>query len=299
MPRSALDVLHIMRFLKILQILGSFLGVSGIFFVVFRLSEYTAQIDFADISLDKWGYISFWTITYGIANILLALAWLALLNFLGVKMGTRWAVQVYSRSHLARYLPGNVFHLAGRQALGMAHGLPGWVLVKSSAWEIGLIIVAGIPFCFLALPFYWDGFPIWLALALYLAMIAGLAILSLRRSVSLSRAFLFQVAFLIISGAVFCGIVSLIAPGKIALSLLPALCGAYTFAWLAGLVTPGAPAGAGIRELALLFLLGGHIPDATLLLAIVLGRMVTILGDLLFFIVFAFGKVAKKTYSRS
>jgi uncharacterized membrane protein YbhN (UPF0104 family) len=54
-------------------------------------------------------------------------------------------------------------------------------------------------------------------------------------------------------------------------------------AWLLGLITPGAPAGVGVRELVLLGLLSSFVPQSTILLATVVGRLVTIGGDLLFF----------------
>ena len=58
--------------------------------------------------------------------------------------------------------------------------------------------------------------------------------------------------------------------------------GAYVLAWLAGLVTPGAPAGVGVRELVLLALLKGSVGQTELLLAVLLGRLVTVGGDVAF-----------------
>ncbi|MDZ7598490.1 MAG: hypothetical protein U5J82_09410 [Desulfobacterales bacterium] len=46
-------------------------------------------------------------------------------------------------------------------------------------------------------------------------------------------------------------ILALVAPSFVTFSTFFALCGAYVIAWLAGLVTPGAPAGVGVRELVL------------------------------------------------
>jgi uncharacterized membrane protein YbhN (UPF0104 family) len=63
------------------------------------------------------------------------------------------------------------------------------------------------------------------------------------------------------------------------------LCSAYVVAWLIGLVTPGAPAGVGVRELILVFLLQGLVGESELLLTVVLGRVVTVTGDFLFFLV--------------
>jgi uncharacterized membrane protein YbhN (UPF0104 family) len=54
-------------------------------------------------------------------------------------------------------------------------------------------------------------------------------------------------------------------------------------AWLIGLITPGAPAGAGVRELVLYALLRTSIPQTDLLYVIVIGRIVTILGDVVFY----------------
>ena len=62
------------------------------------------------------------------------------------------------------------------------------------------------------------------------------------------------------------------------------VCGAYVIAWLAGLVTPGAPAGVGIREIVLYAILHPFINEADLLTAIVFGRIITVVGDVLFYI---------------
>jgi len=69
--------------------------------------------------------------------------------------------------------------------------------------------------------------------------------------------------------------------------------GAYVLAWLAGFVTPGAPAGLGIRELVLLFLLQGLVGGPDLLLVILLGRVITVSGDLVFFILASLMKGGK------
>ena len=62
------------------------------------------------------------------------------------------------------------------------------------------------------------------------------------------------------------------------------VCGAYVIAWLAGLVTPGAPAGIGVREIVMYALLHTLISQSDLLTAIVLARIVTVAGDLLFYL---------------
>jgi hypothetical protein len=114
----------------------------------------------------------------------------------------------------------------------------------------------------------------------------GITALVLKRYVGppVARAFGWHAAFLTVSGLLFVGLIELLAgkSGSEGLLVLTVI-GAYVLAWLAGLVTPGAPAGLGVRELVLLFLLNGMIGAADLLLATVLGRVVTVCGDVLFF----------------
>ena len=86
-----------------------------------------------------------------------------------------------------------------------------------------------------------------------------------------------------ISGALFVALIRLVdATTAGSETLLLPVIGAYVLAWLAGLVTPGAPAGVGVRELVLLALLKGSVGQTELLLAVLLGRLVTVSGDVAF-----------------
>lgn len=64
---------------------------------------------------------------------------------------------------------------------------------------------------------------------------------------------------------------------------LPRICSAYVIAWLAGAITPGAPAGIGIREVVMFALLQPVVGESDLLVAIVLNRAITAGGDTLFY----------------
>ena len=125
---------------------GSALALLGIAFVALRLHDYGAELDFSRFDTARWSVVVGFALIYGLANLMLALAWWNLLKQFGVSVSRRWAIKTYGISQLARYVPGNIFHLAGRQAMGMAAGLPGWSLAKSSVWELGLISFAGAVF---------------------------------------------------------------------------------------------------------------------------------------------------------
>ena len=61
------------------------------------------------------------------------------------------------------------------------------------------------------------------------------------------------------------------------------LAAAFAFAWMAGYLTPGLPAGLGAREGVLSVLLAGHLPDTELLNVLLGMRLATLVGDLLSF----------------
>ncbi|MFT7260179.1 MAG: uncharacterized membrane protein YbhN (UPF0104 family) [Glaciecola sp.] len=115
---------------------------------------------------------------------------------------------------------------------------------------------------------------------------------------TIARAFGWYVAFLIISGMVFVGVLAQLM-GEVSIGLSHGLlyCGAFVVAWLVGLVTPGAPAGVGVRELVLMVLLKELVPEADLLMAVLLSRVVKAGCDGLFFLLvslYSFRKTSLK-----
>lgn len=272
---------------RLLHWCGSFLALTGVFFVGFRLHSYSFEIDLSKMTPLVWVFTAALSIIYGAANLLLARSWWHLLQHYSLPILQRASIRIFGISQLAKYVPGNIFHLAGRQALGMAAGLAPGVLAKATAWELGLLAVAGAQFCWLALPLMMPLIPEFICLFLLIGSIAitGVTLKSIfGRQVACS--FLWQILFLLVSGTVFT-ILLIVISGSEGLTVLHLLTigGAYIIAWLAGLVTPGAPAGVGVREFILLFMLNGVVGEISLLMAVLLGRLVTVAGDLVFFLV--------------
>ena len=266
--------------------LGTALALTGIVFVAFRIKEYYSRIHFSQITPADWAAIFGLALLYGLANLLLASSWRRLLAQFGVNATRWWAIRIYGVSQLAKYIPGNIFHLASRQATGMANGVSGGILVKTAFWELGLLAVSGAIYGWLVLPLLIPDFPILLSLCLWtgtiLIVMYGLHQI-IGRKVAVS--FLMEVLFLAFSGGVFAILLVLIHVGsEIQTQTWLLIGGVYIVAWLAGFITPGAPAGLGIRETVLLFLLSGFLMEADLLMAVLLGRLITVVGDLLFFL---------------
>ncbi len=271
---------------RLLHWVGSGLALVGIAFVAFRLHTYWGELNPASISAGTWVLIVVLIACYAFANILLGSAWFQLIHSSGAGLGRWQAVRIYGISQLAKYLPGNIFHLAGRQALGLAAGVSGAVLARSTLAELLLIAVSGAIFATLALPLVAPQLPFLAGATLWMILVCGVAtVLRRLRNRDVANAFLMQTLFLMLSGALFVALLAAISSQPIAGGQwMVQIGGAYVVAWLGGFVTPGAPAGLGVRELILLFLFKGNIPEADLLLATLLGRLVTVAGDVLFFL---------------
>jgi uncharacterized membrane protein YbhN (UPF0104 family) len=223
---------------------------------------------------------------YGIANIMLALAWRNILINFGGKVDSLWAIKTYGLTQLAKYVPGNIMHLASRQAIGLAAGIPGWPLAKASLWELGLISITGALFFILVLPQFLLTASVSITVVIFVVVLGIIAVLLKRYTgLLIARALGYYTAFLATSGMVFVGLLALLVnEGSVTPSQASLFCGAFVVAWLAGLVTPGAPAGIGVREFVLLVLLEGLVIQSDLIVAVLLSRMVTVAGDLLFFL---------------
>jgi hypothetical protein len=265
---------------------GGALALVGVVFLYTRISSQAAEINLVIFNANTWSLVAIMSMVYGLSNVILAHAWQKVLQHLGVSVAAPWAISAYGISQIARYLPGNIFHIAGRQALGAAANLPHWPLAKSAVWELGLIAAAGTMFGLLILPLLTEYVTYATSLTLFIAtLVVSLILLKHLHSQAIMLAFKLHLIFLLISGIIFTCLIELLSEdAAIQVKDWLPLIGTYIVAWLAGLVTPGSPAGIGIRELVLLLLLNGIIGETELVMVVALVRFVTASGDGLFFI---------------
>ena len=266
---------------RALNHVGSALALLGVAFVVWRLGQAGAIATLRQLPPSAWVVIVALGVLYGVASLLLARAWWYLLLQTNVSASATWSVTTYGISQLAKYVPGNIFQFAGRQSLGMAAGLPGAALIKSAFWELLILVIAGVMFTPLVLPLVIPGFSSTMSTLLAVASVftvAGVLRGLIGRHVQ--KAFLLDLLFLAISGLVFLTLLHLLAKNTNILShQWPMLIGAYVVAWLLGLLTPGAPAGIGVREALLILLTPSIIKETELLPVVAINRMITMTGD--------------------
>ena len=262
---------------------GTALAALAIAHVALRFWRRGDPLAPADMPAVVWLCTAGLSLAYAAANTLPALAWRTLLEMQGTHADRAWSLRTYGVSQLARYLPGNVLHFVSRQLLGASAGVPQAVLARSALYEIASLAAAGLLLSLLALPLVANvsgrtATPVGAA-----AILAALAVVLTKAGPGLARVLAAHMVFLLVASLVFTTLLVLVAPGVDRDLRWTTVCGAYAAAWLAGFLAPGAPAGLGVRELALVFLLDGRTSEPDLLAAVVLSRAVTLLGDTVFF----------------
>lgn len=242
-----------------------------------------------------------------------ALAWRCMLSDMGYH-DRFWPLHaILLTTQAGKYLPGNVGQHLGRISLSMARGIPLRLLLASMAYEVILLLLANLLVAVCAgaltktgLDFLLQDYSqaIGIAVAIVVAGLLAIPILVklapklirviLRNrgdadkpmaplgAASVAKVLAFYACAMLSVGAAISVLQFGLFPGQGSDYAL--LTAAFTVAWAVGFVTPGAPAGIGVRESMLLLMLGGKmgVEDASLL--IVALRVATTVGDLVCFV---------------
>ncbi|MGF1479891.1 MAG: UPF0104 family protein [Cyanophyceae cyanobacterium] len=209
------------------------------------------------------------------------------------------AVRVYLVTNIAKYLPGNVWHFYGRIAAVTKTGGSIGVASLSVLLEPLLMAAAALLVALLC------GASSWVRLAT--AQSLGLQILSLvfvlggihprllnpvvhalSRSKTASAEtvvlqqypfvpLLGEVGFVLLRGAGF--LLTVGALMSITPQQLPSLLSAFSFAWLLGLIVPGAPGGLGVFEATIIALLNDQVPAEIILSTVAIFRFISIVAE--------------------
>lgn len=222
-------------------------------------------------------------------------------------------VIVWGQANLAKYLPGNVLHFAGRQVLGARRGWPQASIAAASLLEVGLFVLLSGGLAGLALAATGDLGLIdhahWLALAMVAAALGLaamlfssrltpwlprpvarlLARLALSHPAAILPALVYFMLFFVGMSLITWVLYELVVD-QATLADLPLVIGTFLLSWLLGFVIPGAPGGIGVREGTFVLvggvLLGGVLPGQESLVIVALSmRLVTLAGEGLLFLV--------------
>lgn len=280
----------------------------SIIFVGHKLFDNWHKVGDYSFTLESVGMLLLNAIGYACACLLLASAWYQILSALCVKsFPVQLLRAIYARSQIAKYIPGNVMQLTGRHVMIRRLGVAYKPLAIASLVEIIGLLSAS---CTVALVgsaafglwgsyinqtqiYYGLGIVAILLLLLPVIRYISLKFISVSRHFlsnpylhwAFLRAYLEYLLFFVIAGFILVGLVYQFH-NNLNLYNIAALIATFSISWLAGFITPGAPSGIGIRETILVVSLDKIFPGGDSVLIAILFRIVTVVGDILFFTVF-------------
>ena len=246
-------------------------------------------------------------VIYGCAGFLLSVSWRLLLNSLNEgSVSGSWCHGVYGRTQIGKYIPGNIFHFAGRQVYAKQAGLPQLLVLGSTVYEMLLLLAAASSLAFFGLllmriqvhgaSLYFSGTVLGLVAATIIAAIYLAPRIGRRKGVHLPLqgigqhlrllwpCYALYVAFFLIAGVLLAVLLTAIAGGPLLSRSFGAVITIFSCSWIAGYVTPGAPGGVGVREAIIIFSLAGMVGEAQATVAALLFRCITVGGDVIFYL---------------
>lgn len=240
------------------------------------------------------------------------IAWSLLLSRQGETWSAARLAAIMGVAQMGKYIPGNIAQIAGRASLSLREGMKLRTFTISVVYETALTAAASAivglglyllsPTGLMHLP----GADLWVVIGAAVAGAGAVIVLAFGPSLLPSRirslgrisplldaigrsprpaaigaAFVaYGANYLLIGLGIWCiGLaLGVTTPRSYAL-----LTGAFALAWVLGYITPGAPAGVGVREGMLTLLLEHAVPAHQLLALIVAARAATLMGDAICF----------------
>jgi uncharacterized membrane protein YbhN (UPF0104 family) len=239
-------------------------------------------------------------IAYAFALCVLAIAWWRLVaNLSATRPPARQIMASWAATQYGKYLPGNFAHYALRHAWSRRYGLSHAALGLASILEAVLLLISAFVLTLLADTRELRGLSMLdprLAIALLVAVIVAIAVAAqfarhqkfverwhipgLPPTGTLVFCLFCYAAFFVAGAGLLDGLAHALGFEIASFAMLVA---ASAASWAAGFIVIGAPGGLGVREVAFVALAGGAIGETRALLLIGLFRLVTFLGDTLFF----------------
>jgi glycosyltransferase 2 family protein len=274
-----------------------------LFFIASTLRQHWQEVAAIRISPAGYGSLAIALLITLLAHTWSGWVWSLILRELHQPAPGLWSIRVYLTTNIAKYLPGNVWHLYGRVVAAKNAGFSVGAATLSVLLEVLLMAAAAI---MIALATGTTGILQLLSLATVLIAIhpkflnpllqlasrlkgksqgkSPEASIQIRRYPLLPL--LGEAGFVILRGTGFLLILAALSPTAssdplgIAPPQIPLILSAFSFSWVLGLVVPGAPGGIGVFEATAIALLSSQLSTGTIIGGVALYRMISILAEL-------------------
>jgi uncharacterized membrane protein YbhN (UPF0104 family) len=282
-----------------------------LFFVGKALKDNWLEVNSIYIDAAGWAILAVATGVTLFAHIWAGLIWTWILKELNYSVSSVEFIQVYLKTNIAKYLPGNVWHYYGRILAAKNADIPPEIATLSVLLEPLLMATAALIVVILfGSQLAVNNSNFWIELCKFISLFILLAVIhplvlnpilvflsklknkSLKNQSSVSetqniidfklvryplRPLVGELIFLGLRSTGF--ILTMFALSPLKLSEIPLLLGGFSFAWVLGLVVPGAPGGLGVFEATAIAILQYRFPPALVISAIALYRLISILAE--------------------
>ncbi len=299
---------------KILKILSYLLVAASFIFVIKTLIGMNISQIGVIITPARLLILMIMCFVYSLNTFFYAFAWKKLLLiFSKQKISSRKIINLYLKSNIAKYLPGNVFHFAGRHILVKENNVSHTHMLLSNLAEIVLLVFTAMLIVLAAVLFGLITIPDkivslislkYIILAFIIIFIVSLiVIVILIRKKQFSRlksiieiisfqnlkeiilSMLLYSTMFIITGFILFIIFYMLKSYNLSFQLLYQIIFVFTLSWVLGYIVPGAPGGVGIREAVIIIMLSPILDSQTAALGALVLRVVTIAGDIISFMI--------------
>lgn len=299
------------RIKKIIKQIGKLLSLLAIVFVIYKFS----QIDFNYKEIFSSTNILICLGLLFLQVFVIVTACFPWLNFVEIltdkKVGFAKAMVVFTKANIFKYVPGNVFQYVARNELAVVAGVSHFDVMMATILDTGLSLFVALVLALVclqgtAIDYIHDSgianekLLVLLVMGLIVLVVAIILLYkrilknkfeSYRKKVNVKNGIrlLKILAYYIFNNAVNCVIfyiiVAVVFEGKSAPDMMYRLLGSFVFSLIVGMVTPGASGGIGIRESVMLFITEGAFDSSVIISAMVLLRIISIIGDVAAFLV--------------
>ncbi|MBD1996374.1 UPF0104 family protein [Leptolyngbya sp. FACHB-541] len=275
-----------------------------LFFIAKTLRDHWQEVASIRVGAEAWGYLAIALTITLLAHVWTGWVWGWILAGLNHPVSGFWSSRVYLQTNVAKYLPGNVWHFYGRAWAAKAAGIPLEIASLSVLLEPLLMAAAALIVALVSSSAAYKGLQL-LGLGVVLVAVHPRSLNPATRLVGRLKKpktgvdadstenpapvippiqhypflpLLGELIFLGLRGAGFC--FTVMALTAITWKQVPLLLGAFSVAWLLGLIIPGAPGGIGVFEATAIALLDNHFPPAMVVSAVAVYRLVSLLAEL-------------------
>ena len=276
-----------LKFLVRSLILGGML-----FFLAKALKDNWQEVAQIKISNQGWLYLGSAIGVTLLAHIWTGWVWSWIFQSLHQKVSGQWAIQVYLKTNIAKYIPGNVWHYYGRIRLATDANIPTSIATLSVLLEPLLLAAAALIVASVGMPQN-RGLQFFLLAVVLIAihpliLNQGLKLVSKLKNKGNDVKKIDHYPFLPLLGELgFLGlrsagfVLTFWALHPVNSSQIPILISSFSLAWLLGLVVPGAPGGIGVFEATAIALLGSLFSPGLILSVVGLYRLISILAEVI------------------